>query len=204
MKLIVIFLMFFNITFSQTYKYDIYYNLLPFVVVGNLTIEEKDSLNNKQIKLWGKTIQNLNNIYKVDDYLSTTISKDLKILNYKKIINHNNIKNIEKYNLNENNPLSIYNEVKNLDFKKLIPNDTFYFLFLNTNSLEQTWVKYIGFKNKGFKNKQYKCYVFNIHVLESDMFGKEGDKIWIYLTEDKKPIYIKTDIRVGNLEFYLK
>lgn len=102
--------------------------------------------------------------------------------------------------------LSMVYYARTIDFEQYKQGDMIPIrLFLEENEYA-THIRYLGIEDITTRDKQtYRCYKFSPQLIEGALFkGGEGMLVWVTADEKKIPVFIESEIRVGNIKAYLR
>lgn len=94
---------------------------------------------------------------------------------------------------------------RSLDFSNVSADNTVPLLFVLDGTYFESYVRYLGQERweDPRTNKFYDCDVFSAYLIRGTIF-REGERIRVYVSgEDRKAVYIETDLRIGKAKIYL-
>lgn len=94
---------------------------------------------------------------------------------------------------------------RSLDFTHVSADETVPLLFVLDGEYYESYVRYLGQERwvDPRTDKTYDCDVFSAYLIKGTIF-REGERIRVYVSgDDRKAVYIETDLRIGKAKIYL-
>lgn len=94
---------------------------------------------------------------------------------------------------------------RSLDFTHVAADETVPLLFVLDGEYYESYVRYLGQEQweDPRTEKIYNCDVFTAYLIRGTIF-REGERIRVYVSgDDRKAVYIETDLRIGKAKIYL-